>query len=43
MFKTINARWITYQQLINSAYNSYSTFLSDNRDAQRVENILQKI
>ncbi|EHR7164170.1 ATP-binding protein [Vibrio parahaemolyticus] len=43
LFKTINARWTTYQQLINSAYNSYSAFLSDNRDAQRVENILQKI
>ncbi|EOW9419002.1 ATP-binding protein [Vibrio cholerae] len=43
LFKPINARWTTYQQLINSAYSSYSAFLNDNRDAQRVEKILQKI
>ncbi|MGR5214709.1 BbrUII/HgiDII family restriction enzyme [Vibrio harveyi] len=43
LFKMINARWTTYQQLVNSAYNAYSTFLNDNRDAQRIDKIVKKL
>ncbi|EIK4807933.1 ATP-binding protein [Vibrio parahaemolyticus] len=43
LFKMINARWITYKQLVNSAYNAYSTFLDDNRDSQRIEKIVNKL
>ncbi|MFM2599882.1 hypothetical protein [Vibrio fortis] len=42
-FKFINARYVTYKNLINSAYNAYSVFLSDNKGARKVENIIERL